>query len=617
MLLAKIKERMMSRGGGNVVDPQKQIRIFRFLQRFAPALSFVLFLVGTAWILILPSELYSKGTYISENALLPGQANIEYGYNDIRAAEDYVHKLVEIQEKESEIRAQSIHEEFRRSGFISAVQHFTLDNNTKGTNVFAINKAPRSDGKEALILSAPWMSRTGEYNTNGIAVLMSLAKLFKRNVYWAKDIILLITDQEKLGTQAWLDAYHGIDEDGFSAITMPRSGTIQGAINLDFPGTQYYEALGIFFEGVNGQLPNLDLINTVVAVAERTNPPMSITLHDTVKHPFSNSEYSGYFRSLFHMLNSMKYLVFGHPSSDAGLYLKYRIDAITIHGISGTTNLNNLYGHGRIGRLVESSFRSLNNLLEHFHQSFFFYMLSSPYHYVSISQYMPPVILFACAFIIQSLVLYYLGSQPIVDFDHKMTSKKRHHLFAFIVLVITHAAGMAIFGIMQPSFSSSYLGQFTREQAIHIQYGTSLFLFWATVFLLVAWVIKSNSPEHDGTMLKLFCLAESALAVATVSLLNFALGVATALLILMPYTLIQPSTRIFWKCIQTLVLAVLSPPGLLTLFSIWTEAPLSEILSTLLFDYQHFHSWFLTFVCSVYWPIHMAMIVSVFTQSLS
>lgn len=53
-------------------------------------------------------------------------------------------------------------------------------------------------------------------NTNGIAALLSLAKLFKRNVYWAKDIILLITDQGKVGTQAWLNAYHGIDEKGNS-----------------------------------------------------------------------------------------------------------------------------------------------------------------------------------------------------------------------------------------------------------------------------------------------------------------------------------------------------------------------------------------------------------------
>ncbi|KAG1142805.1 hypothetical protein G6F37_007347 [Rhizopus arrhizus] len=329
MLLAKLKERWMSKSTDSLVDLEKRARLLRLLQRFAPVLSFVLFFIGIVWILILPYDGYNKGTYISENALLPGQANVEYGYNDIKTAEDYIHKLSRVQDKDSETRAQFIQKEFRLSGFVSAVQHFTFDNNgynTKGTNAFAIHKAPRSDGKEALILSAPWVSRTGEYNTNGIALLLSLAKLFKRNVYWAKDIILLVTDQGKTGTQAWLDAYHGMEdggefehslygiykqeikpyllyEDEFSAIVMPRSGTIQGAVNLDFPGTQDYETLGIFFEGVNGQLPNLDLINTIVAVVERSNLPIAITLHDTTKHPFSDIKDNEYLRSLFNMLN--------------------------------------------------------------------------------------------------------------------------------------------------------------------------------------------------------------------------------------------------------------------------------------------------------------------------
>jgi hypothetical protein len=28
---------------------------------------------------------------------------------------------------------------------------------------------------------------------------------------------------------------------------MPRSGAVQGVVNLDFPGTQDYETMGIFF----------------------------------------------------------------------------------------------------------------------------------------------------------------------------------------------------------------------------------------------------------------------------------------------------------------------------------------------------------------------------------
>lgn len=83
--------------------------------------SILLFVVGVVWLLVLPYDGYNKRTYISENALLPGQvsvflatrqarllrnyaqqANLDYGFNDIRTAEDYRDKLVAIQDKDSE-----------------------------------------------------------------------------------------------------------------------------------------------------------------------------------------------------------------------------------------------------------------------------------------------------------------------------------------------------------------------------------------------------------------------------------------------------------------------------------------------------------------------------------
>lgn len=41
-------------------------------------------------------------------------------------------------------------------------------------------------------------------------------------------------------------------------------------------------------------------------------------------------------------------------------------------------------------RILEGIFRSLNNLLERFHQSFFFYILPGTRNYISIGMYMPP-----------------------------------------------------------------------------------------------------------------------------------------------------------------------------------------------------------------------------------
>ena len=40
--------------------------------------------------------------------------------------------------------------------------------------------------------------------------------------------------------------------------------------------------------------------------------------------------------------------------------------------------------------MIEGLFRSLNNLLERFHQSFFFYLLPATGRYVSIGLYMQP-----------------------------------------------------------------------------------------------------------------------------------------------------------------------------------------------------------------------------------
>lgn len=65
------------------------------------------------------------------------------------------------------------------------------------------------------------------------------------------------------------------------------------------------------------------------------------------------------------------------------------------------------------GRVIEGIFRSLNNLLEQFHQSFFFYLLPESHQYVSIGMYMPP---FGCLLLgpaIMAIVLWTLaGSAP-------------------------------------------------------------------------------------------------------------------------------------------------------------------------------------------------------------
>jgi glycosylphosphatidylinositol transamidase len=90
------------------------------------------------------------------------------------------------------------------------------------------------------------------------------------------------------------------------------------------------------------------------------------------------------------------------------LFARYHIDSITV-GV--TNNLNSKLPHQPLPlvhlprlrviiiiilfadcqlwfRVIEGTVRSLNNLLEHLHQSFYYYLLPSPNLYLSIGDYM-------------------------------------------------------------------------------------------------------------------------------------------------------------------------------------------------------------------------------------
>lgn len=98
----------------------------------------------------------------------------------------------------------------------------------------------------------------------------------------AKDIIFLIADHELVGFQAWLQAYHSVMtldvlDSGF---LLGRSGAIQAAINLELPADRL-SYIDISIEGLNGQLPNLDLFNLVVELCPRES--VLATFHNVVR----------------------------------------------------------------------------------------------------------------------------------------------------------------------------------------------------------------------------------------------------------------------------------------------------------------------------------------------
>ena len=61
--------------------------------KLPPYLSAACILVGVAWLLLLPLDRYSRQTYISENALLPGQVHTYFGGSEQNVFRAFKHEV--------------------------------------------------------------------------------------------------------------------------------------------------------------------------------------------------------------------------------------------------------------------------------------------------------------------------------------------------------------------------------------------------------------------------------------------------------------------------------------------------------------------------------------------
>lgn len=297
-----------------------------------------------------------------------------------------------------------LEEIFKASGLKVARQKYQYESageTFSGENVYAILHAPRGDATEAIVLVGAWRNMDGILNRSGVTLVLTLARYFKRWSLWSKDIIFLVTPDSTAGPQAWVDAYHDAHSSPAVSSLPLKSGALQGAVVIDYPFDHRWESLHIVYDGINGQLPNLDLFNTVVTITSN-HLHIDCTLQKMWHH--SNN----YKDRLQTMLRGMMNQGLGHASGPHSSFIPYHVDAITLQP----------YGDGwqdemAMGRIIESTFRSLNNLLEHLHQSFFFYLLMQSHSFVSIGTYLPSAMLLAANFTIMAIFLWIKsGSAP-------------------------------------------------------------------------------------------------------------------------------------------------------------------------------------------------------------
>jgi len=72
------------------------------LLKLPPYLSALLIIIGAAWLFLLPLDEYSRQTYISENALLPGQVHTYFGGSEHNVFRAYRQEVAALSQRPDE-----------------------------------------------------------------------------------------------------------------------------------------------------------------------------------------------------------------------------------------------------------------------------------------------------------------------------------------------------------------------------------------------------------------------------------------------------------------------------------------------------------------------------------
>ncbi|CAM1503747.1 Fc.00g013380.m01.CDS01 [Cosmosporella sp. VM-42] len=577
--------------------------------KLPPYLSFLCIAVGVVWLFLLPLNEYSRRTYISENALLPGQVHTYFGGSEQHIFRAYRHEVDELVGQDNYAINDKLEKVLTGFGLKVGRQNYTYHSAGEvytGQNVYAVLQAPRGDATEAIVLVAAWKNVEEQLNRNGVSLALTLVRYFKRWSLWSKDIILVVPPDSKTGTQAWVDAYHDAHNPELVAPLPLKSGALQGAIAIDYPQEQHFKAVHVIYDGPNGQLPNLDLINSIVNIAGG-QMGMGTSIQKMKNHN------NGYQDRLQTMLRGMLNQGLGYAAGAHSSFIPYHVDAVTLQP----------YGDGwhdemAMGRLVEGSFRSLNNLLEHLHQSFFFYLLMHTDRFVSIGTYLPSAMLLAVNFTIMAIALWVKSGQSDqntkTEKDEAGSGQKsdgavsvpnpngRELFLPFGVVTLCQALSvvpLSIFNHLPTNMLSPVFAVFAVVSA-------------ATPLLISHLMTTFYKPTTQHfQVIKSFSLLFLGMALSTLATLNFSLAFLVGLLA-SPLSFVQPVKNPALRWTLAGLLNIVAPPVVLyTAAQVWGVS-VGDILREASFGWNVWGMYTPVIVWCLWWPAWLVGLINVF-----
>ncbi|RXM99717.1 Glycosylphosphatidylinositol anchor attachment 1 protein [Acipenser ruthenus] len=575
---------------GLLSDPNRRRALTSLVTRLNTPLCVLCYLVGVSWFMGLAFEPFMLRTYMSENAM--GSTMVEEKFVFGERAISYTREFAGQKKKTGGMPVDWLVKTMKSRGLEVYTQSFSQTlpfpdevkerYMVRGTNVYGILRAPRGPRTESIVLSAPCSE--GNNNNQAVGLLLALASYFRSQIYWAKDIIFLVNEHDLIGMEAWLEAYHDVNMTGLTSSPIQgRAGAIQAALSLEL-SSDVITSMDVALEGLNGQLPNLDLVNLFYAFCQKTG------VLCTIQGKLQRTDWDtlpGYTHSLSTMLLMVLKQGSGHPQGDHGLFLRYHIEAVTMRGINSFRQYK--FDMTTVGKLIEGMFRKLNNLLERFHQSYFFYLMPSLTRFVSIGYYMPAFGFLALILVLRALDLWVQLSDPARALEDGVSEGEQDSSPSLLSLatpvIICHLTGLALY----------FLPVLSQEMAIqHFPVSETEAVVLTAIAIYVAGlalphnthrVLSGAGTERGWRSLKLFSLLYLAVLLGCTTLINFSLGFILAVTMIPVAAFIQPHRSS--KVLHGVALILVSPATTL-LLSIYLYHELIEYPVSLLECWQHF-----------------------------
>ncbi|KAG2734730.1 hypothetical protein G9P44_002736 [Scheffersomyces stipitis] len=483
--------------------------------RLLPVISFTLALGSVVWLLALPLDGNYRNTYISENALMPSQVNSYFRESEWNFVRGYREEIKLIEHSSFNEKNSLVEKWLTDIGLVTAYHQ----NGSANDTLYAIMHAPRGDDTEAMVLTVPWVTSEGEYNEGGLALAAGLARYFSKMSIWSKNIIFVFPQDSHAVLRSWVEAYHTTLEQ--------TAGSIDAAIVLEYgKNGDYFDYFEMYYEGLNGQLPNLDLLNTISNVAYHEG--IHCVIQNTPSTELVRNDYYSRTRTLLRGILNLTLSGLKRDVPGCAAFSGWQIQAVTIRA-KGTQGPHDVT---QFGRVVDTSFRSVNNLLEKFHQSFFFYLMLSTKHFVSIGTYLPAAVFIAVSFAFSALGCLLNSGVEASSFFNNTGS------LLFIFTVIELSSGVLAAALPWITFGSP--AEYQDTTVAQILFVLSLLTFGLAFTPLIMTKTKkvkfSKSITFGLISLSLFYIS---MLITTLLIVNFSLALTVGLLSL-PLTLIQP-----------------------------------------------------------------------------